>query len=140
MGRPLSKVEEEMRNLPKVVGITGILALGAVAGISSLQAAQPGKSIREGQGVVADLGANASAVIYWVSEADGWHVVTTVNSSSHKATDAENHAVARFVSVLQPGESQTISVPAATGEVSPSVQIRRNGERIEVTPVAAQSN
>jgi hypothetical protein len=32
--------------------------------------------VREGQPAVTELGANASAMIYWVNLSDGWHAVT----------------------------------------------------------------
>ena len=35
--------------------------------------------VRERQPVLTELSANASAMTYWVSESDAWHVVTTVD-------------------------------------------------------------
>jgi hypothetical protein len=61
--------------------------------------------VREGQAVVTELCANASAVTHWVSESDGWHVVTTLDTVIGQDGDAEKHAVVRFSSVLQPGQS-----------------------------------
>jgi hypothetical protein len=59
--------------------------------------------VREGHAVTTELGANASAITYWVSGADGWHVVTTVDTVIEQNGDAEKHAVVRFSSVLLPG-------------------------------------
>jgi hypothetical protein len=41
---------------------------------------------------------------YWVSEADGWHVVTTVDTVIWRDSDVEQHAVVRF-SVRSRGNS-----------------------------------
>jgi hypothetical protein len=70
----------------------------ATAGIC---AAEPERSVREGQGVITKLGANASAITYWVSELDGWQVVTTVDTTAR--VDNETHAIVRFSSSLLPG-------------------------------------
>jgi hypothetical protein len=127
-----------MKSFVKMTGLASILALGALAvgstvPVSGLQAAQPSHAVHEGQGVVTELGANASAVTYWISAADGWHVVTTVDTVADGDGAAERHAVVRFTSVLQPGQSQVISVPAALGDTSPSLRIQRAAEGIEVT-------
>ncbi len=71
------------------------------------------RAVREGQAVMTELDANASAITYWVKQSDGWHVVTTVASVIGRDADAEQHAVVRFSSVLLPGQSQLISVPFA---------------------------
>jgi hypothetical protein len=52
-----------------------------------------------------ELSANASAITYWVSESDGWHVVTTVDAVVGQDGDAKYHAVVRFSSVLLSGQS-----------------------------------
>lgn len=127
-----------MKTFVKMTGLASVLALGALAlgsaaPASRLQAAQPGHALHEGQGVVTDLGADSSAITYWISAADGWHVVTTVDTVADKDGAAERHAVVRFTSVLQPGQSQLVAVPAALGEASPTLRIRRAAEGIEVT-------
>jgi hypothetical protein len=70
-----------------------------------------------------------------VSESDGWHVVTTVDTVIGQDGDAEKHAVVRFSSVLLPGQSQLISVPFAIGEPQQILRIRRLGDQIEVARV-----
>ncbi len=85
------------------------------------------------------LGPSASALTYWVSEPDGWHVVTTVDTVSARGSDAETHAVVRFSSVLLPGQSQLISVPFAAGEQQQVLRIRRLDDRIEVALVPSPS-
>jgi hypothetical protein len=91
--------------------------------------------VREGQGVTTDLGANASAITYWVSGSDGWHVVTTVDTVIEQNGDIEKHAVVRFSSVLLPGQSQLISVPLAIGERQQVLRIGRLGDQVEVARV-----
>jgi hypothetical protein len=45
---------------------------------------------------------------------------------------SEKHAVARFSSVILPGQSQLISVPFAIGEQQQVLHIRRVGGRVEI--------
>jgi hypothetical protein len=85
--------------------------------------------------VTTELGANASAITYWVSGADGWHVVTTVDTVIEQNGDAEKHAVVRFSSVLLPGQAQLISVPLAIGERQQVLRIRRLGDHVDVARV-----
>lgn len=129
-----------MKSLIKMAGLAGILALGSVATVSSLQAAQPAQPLREGQALLTKLGPDASAITYWSSEADGWHVVTTVDTVIGQGGPAEQHAVVRFAAVLRPGQSQTVSVPAAVDQASPTLRIERVADHIDVTQVAAPSN
>ena len=125
-----------MTRLVKAAALAGILAAGFAPLTSGPKAAQLDNPLREGQGVTTELSANASAVTYWVSETDGWHVVTTVDTVLGQNGDTEKHAVVRFSSVLQPGQSETISVPFAIGEQSQALRIRRIGDQIEVARVA----
>jgi hypothetical protein len=124
-----------MIRLVREAGLVGML-VGALGTVSpDLKAAQVGNTVREGQAVVTELSANASAITYWVSESDGWHVVTTVDTVIEQDGEAENHAVVRFSSVLLPGQCQMISVPFAIGEHPQVLRIRRVGDQIEVARV-----
>jgi hypothetical protein len=87
--------------------------------------------MQEGQGIETELGTRSSAVTYWTSQADGWHVVTTVNASSAGESGSDGNVV-RFTAVLAPGQSQSISVPVAIGEVPPVLNIWRGADRIEI--------
>jgi hypothetical protein len=89
---------------------------------------------------VTELDANTSAITYWVSESDGWHVVTTVDAVMGLPGDAEKHAVVRFSSLLLPGQSQLISVPVAIGERQQVLRIRRLDDQIEVAQVPGSSS
>jgi hypothetical protein len=124
-----------MTRFVKAAGLAGILVALFAAVTPGLRAAQPNNAVGEVESVVTDLGGNASAITYWVSESDGWHVVTTVDTVIGQDGDAEKHAVVRFSSVLLPGQSQLISVPVAIGEREQVLRIRRLGDRIEVARV-----
>ena len=100
-------------------------------------AAEPARSVREGEGVITRLSANVSAVTYWVTEPEGWRVVTTVDTAANAHSDRDAHAIVRFSSSLLPGQTQLISVPVTVGEVAPVLRIRRLADGIEVTNVSA---
>jgi hypothetical protein len=116
----------------KIARLAGMLVLASATGTSRLQAAEPDRALPEGQAIVTDLDTNASVITYWVSQSDGWHVVTTVDIVFGSNSDAEGHAIVRFSAVLLPGQSQLISIPVAIGEQQKVLRIRRVGDRIEV--------
>jgi hypothetical protein len=124
-----------MTNSIKAAGLAGILVAVLATATLELRADQLNNAVREGHAVTTELGANASAVTYWVARSDGWHVVTTVGTVIERNSDADKHAVVRFSSVLLPGQSQLISVPFAIGEQQQVLRIRRLGDRIEVARV-----
>jgi hypothetical protein len=119
----------------KAAGLAGILVALFATVTPDLKAAQRRNAMREGQPVVTELSASTSAVTYWVSEPDGWHVVTSVDLVVGKDGGAEKHAWVRFSSVLLPGQSQLISVPLALGERQQVLRISRIGDRIQVERV-----
>jgi hypothetical protein len=123
-----------MKNFIKAAGLTGIL-VAVLATAPALKADQPNRAVREGHAVTTELGGNASAVTYWVSKSDGWHVVTTVDTAIGGNGEADKHAIVRFTSVLLPGQSQLVSVPFAVGERAQVLRIRRLGDGIEVARV-----
>jgi hypothetical protein len=125
-----------MTSFAKAAGLAGFLvAVIATVTPADLKADQLNSAVREGHAVTTELGANASAVTYWMARSDGWHVVTTVGTAIERNSDADKHAVVRFSSVLLPGQSQLISVPFAIGEQQQVLRIRRLGDRIEVARV-----
>src|SRR5262245_5352273 len=128
--RPTRRRDTMTRSI-KAAALAGALFAALVAASPDLNAA----AVREGEAVVTELGANTSAITYWVSRSDGWHVVTTVGAVTGEAGEAQRHGVVRFASVLLPGQSQLISVPAAIGEPQPQLRISRRGDRIEVARV-----
>ena len=80
------------------------------------------------------LGDNASALTYWVDRADGRHVVTTVDTV---IGGTDQHAVVRFSAVLQPGQSQIVSIPAADAGQARALRIRYIGDDVELRTVPA---
>ncbi len=131
--------EYDMTSFTKAAGLAGILVAVFATVTPELKADQLNNAVRQRQAVTTELGPNASAITYWVSEPDGWHVVTTVDTVIGQNGDAEKHAVVRFSSVLLPGQSQLISVPFAIGERQPVLRIRRLGDRIEVAQVGGSA-
>ena len=109
-----------------------IVLFGMIAATSRVQATEPDRDVKEGHAVVTALGTEASAITYWVSQPNGWQVVTTVGTTDADSIDTKNRSVVRFSAVLLPGQSQSISVPVAIGEAQPVLLIRRVGDRIEV--------
>lgn len=121
-----------MTTFMKSTSIAGILAAGIIAATAPTFAANDNLEVAEGQAVRTELGNDATAISYWVSQPDGWHVVTTIDSVSWRDTDAEHHAVARFSATLLPGQEQMISVPLPLGEPQQALRIRRIDDRVEV--------
>ncbi len=97
------------------------------------------ESVLENQAVTTRLGNGATAVSYWSSAADGWHVVTTVDSVVAADTETEQHLIVRFSATLQPGQQQLVTVPGAIGTEQMALRIRRVGDRIEMARVADPS-
>lgn len=124
-----------MRRSGKAAVLLGLLVAGLAAISPGLKASETGKSVREGEAVVTELGPNASAVTYWVTTSDGWQVVTTVETVINRDSASEQHAVVRFSAALLPHQSQMISVPLAIGEQQPVLRIRRIGDQIEITRI-----
>jgi hypothetical protein len=94
--------------------------------------------VREGNAVVTELAVSASAITYWVSESDGWHVVTTLAFRLGQDQD-DKTTVVRFSAVLLPGQILRISVPVAIGERQQVLCIRRLGDRLDVARVFGSS-
>ena len=128
-----------MTSFAKAAGLAGILVAVFATATPEVRADQLNNVVREGQAVTTELGANTSAITYWVSRSDGWLLVTTVDTVIGKDGNAEKHAVVRFSSVLLPGQSQLISVPFAIGERQQVLRIRRLGDRIEVARVGGSA-
>jgi hypothetical protein len=128
-----------MTSFVKAAGLAGILVAVFATVTPKLKADQLNNAVPEGHAVTIELGGNASAISYWVSASDGWHVVTTVDTVIERNGDAEKHAVVRFSSVLLPGQSQLISVPFAIGERQQVLRIRRLGDQIEVARVGGSA-
>ena len=74
-----------MTSFAKTTGLAGILVAVLATVTPELRAAQLDRAVREGQAVTTELGANASAITYWVSEPDGGQTAA-LNKGFKKAT------------------------------------------------------
>jgi hypothetical protein len=128
-----------MMRLMKAAGAAGLLVAATMIASLPLRATQLDTMVRENQGVVTQLGANTTAISYWISAPDGWHVITTVNTVIGEDTEAEQHAIVRFAATLAPGQTQLISVPVASGERPQVLRIRRVRDAIEMERIADPS-
>src|SRR5262245_54767668 len=100
-----------MTKLMNTAGAAGILMAALVANGS----ARATDTVPEGQAVTMQLGPDTSAISYWTRSADGWHVVTTVDTVMSRDSDAERHVIVRSSAVLLPGQEHDITVPVAIG-------------------------
>lgn len=130
----------------------GATILAGFAGVSYTDEAIPGHypndranhhprhgSVPENQAVVTRLGTNVSAVSYWASASDGWHVVTTVDTVVGDDTAEEHHTIVRFSATLLPGQEQFVTVPGALDTEQMALRIRRVGDQIHMMRVADPS-
>ncbi len=124
-----------MTSTMRIPALAVLLTVGAIA-IAQPLFAGSGKIAAEGQAITTELGGNAKAVTYWTNHPEGALVVTTVDTVAAADTDAEQHAVVRLQSVLQPGQVQEISVPMALGAQQSVLRIERIGDRIDVSTVS----
>jgi hypothetical protein len=124
-----------MSSMIRISALGTILVAGAVALAQPIWAGSA-KTVGAGPAITTELGGNAKAVTYWTDHPEGAQVVTTVDTVAAADTDAEQHAVVRLQTVLQPGQAQEISVPLAVGEAQPVLRIERVGDRISVTTVS----
>jgi hypothetical protein len=120
-------------------GKGNVVEEGAATVTATSKGNRPNDVVREGEAVVTELGVDASAITYWVSESDGWHVVTTVDIRLGQDDGTRKQAVVRFSAVLLPGQSQRISVPVAINERQQVLRIRRLGDWLEVERVFGPS-
>jgi hypothetical protein len=81
--------------------------------------------IRETTGFDIALG-EFSGVLYYVPDADGYHVVATVSSG-------ERTTPLRFMATLAEGQSVVLSIPGKTGEPERRLKVARTGDRLLVT-------
>jgi hypothetical protein len=103
----------------------------SIAGVVTAQAADIGPAT----GHWIKLGRYFSALVYYIDELDGFHVVvTTQQGHSDKA------AVARFEAVLAAGQSAAVSVPRAAGKAPAKIVLSNLGGHLHIVePPAALS-
>lgn len=119
----------------RIAALGTILVAGTVAIAQPIWAGGSNKTVGAGQAVTTELGGNAKAVTYWTNHPEGALVVTTVDTVAAAETDAEQHAVVRLQTTLQPGQAQEISVPMALGETQHVLRIERVGDQVNVSTV-----
>jgi hypothetical protein len=112
----------------------GFLMAASPAGAKAQEAVQPATAS------TIDLGGGASALTYWVDDADGRHVVTTVDTAIPDETGrgGDRHSVVRFSAVLLPGQVQTVSVPSLGTAQPQELQLRRSDKGVEIDRVPAK--
>ena len=100
----------------------------AIAGVVSIQAAD----IAPVAAHWAKLGEHSSALVYYISEPDGLHVVVTTQQGAR-----DKAAVERFETILAPGQSATVSIPRAAGETPAQIVFSNAGGHLHIAEPAA---
>jgi hypothetical protein len=81
------------------------------------------------------LGEHFSALVYYIDQPDGFHVVVTTQQGAR-----DKAAVARFETVLAAGQSAVVSIPRAAGEAPARVVLSNAGDHLHIAePNAAVS-
>jgi hypothetical protein len=103
-------------------------AVLAIAGVVTVHAAD----LAPVTGHWTKLGEHSSALVYYIDEPDGFHVVVTTQHGAR-----EKAAVARFETVLAAGQSAAVSVPRAAGEAPEKIVLSNAGDHLHITEPAA---
>jgi hypothetical protein len=74
------------------------------------------------------LGERFSALVYYLDEPDGLHVLVTRQQGSRKKA-----AVELFETVLAAGQSTAVSIPRAAGEAPEQVVLTNAGGHLDIT-------
>jgi hypothetical protein len=111
-------MKNEMRTLLAVAAF-------AVAGAATAQAAD----IAPVTGDWTKLGADRSALVYYIDEPDGFHVVVTTQQGL-----TDRAAVARFETVLAAGQSAAVSIPRRVGEEPVRIVFSNAGDHLHKRP------
>src|SRR6266853_6729266 len=73
------------------------------------------------------LGEHSSALVYYIDEPDGFHVVVTTQQGAR-----DKAAVERFETVLVAGQSAVVSTPRAAGEAPARVVLSNAGDHLRI--------
>lgn len=95
----------------------------ALAGVATVQAADIAPVI----GHWTKLGAHFSALVYYIDEPDGFHVVVTTQEGAR-----DKAAVERFETVLMAGQSAAVSIPRAAGEAPAQIVFSNAGGHLHI--------
>ena len=105
----------------------------AFAGVVTVQAAD----IAPVTGHWTKLGAHFSALVYYIDEPDGFHVVMTTQQGAR-----DKAAIERFETVLATGQSAAVSIPRAAGDAPARIVFSNAGGHLHIAEppasVAAQ--
>jgi hypothetical protein len=99
-------------------------AVLAIAGVVTVRAAD----IAPVTGHWTRLGGHFSALVYYIDEPDGFHVVVTTQQGARKKA-----AVARFETVLAEGQSAVVSIPLPVGEPPARIVFSNAGDHLHIT-------
>ena len=80
----------------------------------------------------AKLGEHFSALVYYVAEPDGFHVVVTTQQGA-----TEKAAVSQFETILAAGQSTAVSIPRAAGEVPARMVLSNAGGHLDIAEAPA---
>jgi hypothetical protein len=80
----------------------------------------------------AKLGEHFSALVYYVEEPDGFHVVVTTQQGA-----TEKAAVSQFETILAAGQSTAVSIPRAAGEAPERVVLTNAGGHLDIAEAPA---
>jgi hypothetical protein len=108
------------RNDMKTLLATAALA---IAGVVTVQAAD----IAPVTGHWTKLGEHFSALVYYIDEPDGFHVVVTTQQGAR-----DKAAVERFETVLAAGQSAAVSIPRAAGEAAARLVLSNAGSHLHI--------
>jgi hypothetical protein len=95
----------------------------AIAGVVTVQAAD----IAPVTAHSTELGGHFSALVYYIDEPDGFHVVVTTQQGAR-----DKAAVERFEAVLAVGQSAAVSIPRAVGEAPARIVLSNAGGHLHI--------
>ena len=116
IGKRLNPMKKEIR----------ILLAAAVFAVAGAVTAQAG-DIAPVTGHWTTLGADRSALVYYIDEPDGFHVVVTTQQGL-----TDHAAVARFETVLAAGQSAAVSMPRGAGEAPARIVLSNAGGHLHI--------
>ena len=100
----------------------------AIAGVVTVQAAD----IAPVTSHWTKLGEHFSALVYYINQPDGFHVVVTTQQGARQKA-----AVARFETVLAAGQSAVVSIPRAAGEAAARIVLSNASDHLHIAEPAA---
>ena len=95
----------------------------AIAGVATVQAAD----LAPVTGHWTRLGEHSSALVYYIDEPDGFHVVVTTQQGAR-----DKAAVERFETVLAEGQSAAVSKPGTAGEAPARIEFSNAGGHLHI--------